>query len=71
MATVTALKTKAATTQRGKQRAQVSEMQTFTWVGIDKRGAKIKGEQISPRTPTAWSRPTCASTASRRTVVKP
>lgn len=47
MATVTALKTKAATTERGKQRAQVSELQTFTWVGIDKRGTKIKGEQVS------------------------
>lgn len=47
MATVTALKTKAATTQRGKQRAQVSELQTFTWVGIDKRGTRIKGEQVS------------------------
>ncbi|WP_440223487.1 type II secretion system F family protein [Dokdonella sp. MW10] len=31
----------------GKSRAQVSDMQTFTWVGIDKRGVKIKGEQIS------------------------
>jgi type IV pilus assembly protein PilC len=47
MATVTALKTKAAATERGKQRAQVSELQTFTWVGIDKRGTKIKGEQQS------------------------
>lgn len=47
MATVTALKTKAATTQRGKQRAQVSELQAFTWVGIDRRGTKIKGEQLS------------------------
>lgn len=47
MATVTALKTKAATTQRGKDRAKISEMQTFTWVGIDKRGTKIKGEQVS------------------------
>lgn len=47
MATVTALKTKAATAQRGKDRAKISGMQTFTWVGIDKRGTKIKGEQIS------------------------
>lgn len=47
MATVTALKTKAATTERGRQRAQISELQTFTWVGIDKRGTRIKGEQIS------------------------
>ena len=28
----------------GKSRAQLSQMQTFTWVGIDKRGIKIKGE---------------------------
>lgn len=47
MATVTALKTKAAPIQRGSQRAQVSELQTFTWIGIDKRGTRIKGEQIS------------------------
>ena len=42
-----ALKAKASTTQTGKQRAKVSEMQTFTWVGIDKRGVKLKGEQAS------------------------
>lgn len=47
MATVTALKTKAATTQRGRARAQISELQTFTWVGLDKRGVRIKGEQVS------------------------
>jgi len=46
-ATATALKAKAAVAQRGRSRAQVSEMQTFTWVGIDKRGIKIKGEQVS------------------------
>jgi len=46
-ATAAALKAKAAATQRGKARAQVSDMQTFTWVGIDKRGIKIKGEQVS------------------------
>ena len=46
-ATATALKAKAAAAQRGKSRAQVSDMQTFTWVGIDKRGIKIKGEQVS------------------------
>ncbi len=48
MATVTAIKARAAaTTQLGKQRAQLSQMQTFTWVGLDKRGVKIKGEQVS------------------------
>ena len=46
-ATATALKAKAAAAQRGKARAQVSDMQTFTWVGIDKRGIKIKGESVS------------------------
>jgi len=34
-------------TNVGKSRAQVSQMQTFTWVGIDKRGVKLKGEQVS------------------------
>ncbi len=48
MATATALKTKAAAAaQRGRDRAKVSELQTFTWVGIDKRGVKIKGESQS------------------------
>lgn len=47
MATVTALKTKAATSQLGKQRAKLSELQTFTWVGLDKRGVRLKGEQQS------------------------
>ena len=45
MATATA--TRAKTSQLGKQRAQVSDLQTFTWVGIDRRGVKIKGEQVS------------------------
>ncbi|MEP7044257.1 MAG: type II secretion system F family protein [Dokdonella sp.] len=49
MATASAatLKARAATAQLGKQRAKISEMQTFTWVGIDKRGVKLKGEQVS------------------------
>src|SRR5215475_2463035 len=40
MATATATKT----AQIGRARAKVSELQTFLWVGIDKRGVKIKGE---------------------------
>jgi type IV pilus assembly protein PilC len=48
MATATAVKAaNAARTQLGKQRAKIGDMQTFTWVGLDKRGVKIKGEQIS------------------------
>ena len=49
MATVTAIKARAAaaTSQLGKQRAQISKMETYTWVGLDKRGVKIKGEQVS------------------------
>jgi type IV pilus assembly protein PilC len=46
-ATAAALKARAATTELGKQRAKLSELQTFTWVGLDKRGIKIKGEQQS------------------------
>ena len=46
-ATAAALKAKAAATQRGKARAQISDMQTFTWVGLDKRGIKITGEVVS------------------------
>ncbi|MGA9333704.1 MAG: type II secretion system F family protein [Rudaea sp.] len=42
MATATATRTTAA--QRGASRAEVSQLQTFAWVGTDKRGTKIKGE---------------------------
>ena len=42
MATATA--TKTSTAQVGRSRAQVSQLQTFHWVGNDKRGVKIKGE---------------------------
>lgn len=53
MATVTALRAKQAKTaaaeraQVAKARAKVSELQTFVWVGLDKRGVKIKGEASS------------------------
>lgn len=53
MATVTALRAKQAKTaaaeraQVAKARAKVSELQTFVWVGLDKRGVKIKGEANS------------------------
>src|SRR5215831_3307055 len=42
MATATATATRTA--QTGRARAQVSQLETFVWVGIDKRGTKIKGE---------------------------
>lgn len=45
MATATALRAK--TSQAGRARAEVAGLQTFVWVGLDKRGVKIKGEQIS------------------------
>jgi type IV pilus assembly protein PilC len=48
MATATATAARAGIkTNVGKARAQISQMQTFTWVGIDKRGVKIRGEQVS------------------------
>jgi type IV pilus assembly protein PilC len=45
MATVTAIKPRPA--KLGQQRAQISQLQAFVWTGIDKRGVKIKGEQLS------------------------
>ncbi|MBN8727316.1 MAG: type II secretion system F family protein [Xanthomonadales bacterium] len=45
MATATALRAK--TSQTGRARAEVAGLQTFVWVGLDKRGIKIKGEQVS------------------------
>jgi len=47
MATTTATARAGLRPNVGKSRASISEMQTFTWVGIDKRGVKIKGEQLS------------------------
>ena len=48
MATATATAARAGLKPNvGKARSQISQMQTFTWVGIDKRGVKIKGEQVS------------------------
>lgn len=47
MATTTATARAGIRPNVGKARASVSQMQTFTWVGIDKRGVKIKGEQVS------------------------
>ena len=48
MATATATAARAGVKPNvGKARATISQMQTFTWVGIDKRGVKIKGEQVS------------------------
>jgi type IV pilus assembly protein PilC len=43
MATATA-SSKTSTAQVGRSRATVSQLQTFHWVGADKRGVKIKGE---------------------------
>jgi len=47
MATTVATARAGIKTTVGKSRAAVSQMQTFTWVGIDKRGIKIRGEQVS------------------------
>ncbi|HKE49378.1 MAG TPA: type II secretion system F family protein [Rhodanobacteraceae bacterium] len=48
MATTAAVTARAGIKQSvGKSRAAISQMQTFTWVGIDKRGIKIRGEQVS------------------------
>lgn len=47
MATTTATARAGLRPNVGKARASVGQLQTFTWVGIDKRGVKIKGEQVS------------------------
>jgi len=47
MATTTAAARAGLKPNLGKSRSSVSQMETFTWVGIDKRGVKIKGETIS------------------------
>jgi type IV pilus assembly protein PilC len=43
-ATAPSRKAQVATTRRGQARAEVSQMETFVWVGKDKRGQSMKGE---------------------------
>ena len=43
-ATAVRKKTAAATAERGRARSEVNQLQTFHWVGNDKRGVKLKGE---------------------------
>jgi type IV pilus assembly protein PilC len=47
MATTTAAARARLKPNVGKSRASISQMETFSWIGIDKRGVKIKGETIS------------------------
>src|SRR5579863_934490 len=46
MATATAAPRRTTSTANlvGRARAQVSQLRTFRWVGVDKRGIKLKGE---------------------------
>ena len=44
MATATTAAPPRTAADRGATRSQVSQLQTFNWVGTDKRGVKIKGE---------------------------
>ena len=44
MATATATAKKNLSAQVGRARAQVSQLESFLWVGTDKRGVKIRGE---------------------------
>jgi type IV pilus assembly protein PilC len=46
MATATATRN-STTAAAGRARAQISQLQTFTWVGRDKRGVTMKGEYQS------------------------
>jgi type IV pilus assembly protein PilC len=44
MATTTATARAGVKTTAGKSRATLSKMDTFVWVGLDKRGTRMKGE---------------------------
>ncbi len=44
MAIATANTRATAIADRGKARSQISELTTYVWAGIDKRGVKMKGE---------------------------
>ena len=45
MAVLTA-KARADIAKQGRQRAQVKQVETFLWTGLDKRGTRMKGEQV-------------------------
>lgn len=47
MATTTATARAGVKTSVGQSRAKMSQMETFVWVGIDKRGIKLKGEHTT------------------------
>lgn len=44
MATTTATARAGVKTTAGKSRAAISQMETFVWTGLDKRGQRMKGE---------------------------
>lgn len=46
MAGMTTAKAKADIAKQGRQRTQVKQTETFVWTGLDKRGTRMKGEQI-------------------------
>ncbi len=47
MATTTATTRAGIKTNTGKSRASLSQMETYVWVGLDKRGQKMKGEMTT------------------------
>ena len=47
MATTTATARSGVKTSVGQSRAKVSQMETYVWTGIDKRGVKLKGEHTT------------------------
>ncbi|SFN20580.1 type II secretion system F family protein [Dokdonella immobilis] len=47
MATTTATARAGVKTTVGQSRAKVSQMETYVWTGIDKRGVKLKGEHTT------------------------
>jgi type IV pilus assembly protein PilC len=47
MATTTATARAGVKTSVGKSRASLSQMETYVWVGLDKRGTRMKGEMTT------------------------
>jgi type IV pilus assembly protein PilC len=47
MATTTATARAGVKTSAGKSRASLSQMETYVWVGLDKRGTRMKGEMTT------------------------
>jgi type IV pilus assembly protein PilC len=70
MATTTATARAGVKTTAGKSRASISQMETYVWTGLDKRGQRMKGE-FTTKNASVWSRLSCVARESTRKRSRP